>query len=87
MNGDYLKNLLNIFATSPEVTAQFDVVKLLAYISSLENIPGLENFRRDPAAQPNQPGVPTNVPSQIPSPAAAQRGVEPRANAASTGTP
>jgi len=52
---NFLGQLLNAVTTNPEIQAQFDVVKVMAYIGALGNAPDLDSFRRDATPQQATP--------------------------------
>lgn len=66
---NFLGTLMQAITTNPEIQAQFDVVKVLAYIGALGNAPDLDSFRRDAT-----PGAGALTPTQQAQQAQASQG-------------
>ncbi len=52
VDADFLQVLMQLIMSSPEMMQQFDIVRLVSYLASMRNVPGLDAFRRQ--AQPGQ---------------------------------
>lgn len=66
---NFLGTLMTAITTNPEIQAQFDIVKVMAYIGALGNAPDLDSFRRDAT-----PGTGALTPSQMAQQAQAAQG-------------